>query len=81
MNNMFNPVAFLQQALMVGKGLPDALQQIAAQGGQYAQVVNMIKDKNAQELQTYAQNLAKEYGINLDELLRGIGLNIPSQNK
>ena len=69
-DNMFNPVAFLQQALMGGKGLPDALQQIAAQGGQYAQVVNMIKGKNAQELQTYAQNLAKEYGVNLDELTR-----------
>ena len=81
MNNGFNPVAFLQQALMGGKGLPDALQQIASQGGQYAQVVNMIKGKNAQELQAYAQNLAKEYGINLDELLRGIGLNIPQQNK
>ena len=79
MNNSFNPVAFLQQALMGGKGLPDALQQIAAQGGRYAQVVNMIKGKNAQELQTYAQNLAKEYGVNLDELLRGIGLNIPQQ--
>ena len=81
MNNMFNPVAFLQQALMGGKGLPDALQQIADQGGKYAQVVNMIKGKNAQELQTYAQNLAKEYGINLDELLRGIGINIPTQSK
>ena len=81
MNNSFNPVSFLQQALMGGKGLPDALQQIAAQGGQYAQVVNMIKGKNAQELQNYAQNLAKEYGINLDELLRGIGINIPTQSK
>ena len=81
MNNSFNPVAFLQQALMGGKGLPDALQQIASQGGQYAQVINMIKGKNAQELQTYAQNLAKEYGVNLDELLRGIGVNIPTQSK
>ena len=81
MNNSFNPVTFLQQALMGGKGLPDALQQIASQGGQYAQVVNMIKGKNAQELQNYAQNLAKEYGVNLDGLMRGIGLNIPQQNK
>lgn len=81
MNNGFNPVAFLQQALMGGRGLPDALQQIAAQGGQYAQVVNMIKGKDAWELQTYAQNLAKEYGVNIDELMRGIGLNIPPQNK
>ncbi|MGM9682556.1 MAG: hypothetical protein ACI3XQ_03060 [Eubacteriales bacterium] len=81
MNNMFNPVAFLQQALFGGKGLPEALQQIAAQGGQYAQAVNMIKGKNAQELQAYAQNLAKEYGVNLDELMRQMGITPPPQNK
>ena len=81
MSNGFDPVAFLQQALMGGRGLPDALKQIAAQGGQYAQVVNMIQGKNAQELQAYAQNLAKEYGVNLDELLRGIGVSVTTQNK
>lgn len=81
MNNTFNPATYLLQALMGGKGLPDSLQQIAGQGGQYAQVVNAIQGKNAQELQTYAQNLAKEYGINLGELMRGLGFNPPVQNK
>lgn len=72
--NKFDPAGFLLRALNGGQGLGDALKQIESQGVQYSQAVKMIRGKNAQELQTYAQNLAKEYGVDLSTLLNQFGV-------
>lgn len=73
--NNFNPAGFLIQALNGGQNLGNVLKQIESKGIQYAQAVSMIRGKNAQQLQTYAQNLAKEYNVNIDDLLKQLGVN------
>ena len=69
-----NPAQFIMQALNGGQPLNNILSNLAGQGQQYAKAVELIKGKDAHQLQTMAQNMAKERGINLDELMRSLGI-------
>lgn len=44
------------------------------QGQQYAKAVELIKGKDAHQLQTMAQNMARERGIDINELMRSLGI-------
>ncbi len=70
-----NPALALAQSLDNGTGFMDAMRQIASMGQKQAQVIGMIQGKSAQELQTFAQNLAKEYGVDLNAILQQMGVN------
>ncbi len=70
-----NPAVALAQSLDGGTGFMDALRQVASMGQRQAQIVGMIQGKSAQELQTFAQNLAKEYNVDLNSLLQQMGVN------
>lgn len=57
-------------------GNPQALFNQIAQGNpQMAQVLNSLKGKSNDEMRQYAENLAKERNVNLEQLINNLGLN------
>ena len=69
-----NPAMLVMQALGAGQSLNNILSNLAGQGAQYAKAVELIKGKDARQLQTMAQNMAKERGIDLGDLMRSLGI-------
>lgn len=75
MNPMSNPLMMLVQA-MNGGGNPMALlQMMAGNNPQIAQAFQMMQGKSPQQLQSMAQNMANERGIDLNEMIRQLGIN------
>lgn len=70
----FDINGLLKQALSGGAGLNNLLSQLDGMGGKFQQAAMMIKGKNAQQLQTFAQNLAQEYNVDLNQLLGAFGV-------
>ena len=66
-----NPAMLVMQALGAGQPLNNILSNLAGQGTQYAKAVELIKGKDAHQLQTMAQNR----GIDLGDLMRSLGIN------
>lgn len=72
---MNNPVLVLVQAMQRG-GNPMALMQtMAQQNPQVAQALQMMQGKSPQQLQQMAQNMARERGVDLNQMLRQMGIN------
>ena len=70
-----NPIMMLVQA-MNGGGNPMALiQQMAGQNPQIAQAYQLMQGKNPQQLQMMAQNMARERGIDINQMIRQLGIN------
>ena len=75
MSPMNNPVLALVQAMQQGRN-PMALMQIMArQNPQVAQALQMMHGKSPQQLQSMAQNMARERGVDLNQMLRQMGIN------
>ena len=53
------------------------LQQMAGQNPQAAQAMRLIHGKNPQQLRQIAENMAKERGVDLDQMARQMGLTLP----
>lgn len=53
------------------------LQQMAGQNPQAAQAMRLIQGKNPQQLRQIAENMAKERGVDLDQMARQMGLTLP----
>lgn len=70
-----NPLAMLMQAAQAGGNPVVMLQQMAMQDPQIAQAYRLINGKNAQQLQTMAQNIARERGIDLNQVVQSLGIN------
>lgn len=74
-----NPAFQLAMAMRQGKN-PDAiLQQMAMSDPRVAQALHMIQGKNPQQLQEMTKNLARERGINIEDVARSLGISLPSQ--
>lgn len=54
--------------------LATAIQQLAAQNPQMQQTLGMLQDKNAQQLQQMAQNMAAERGVKMEDVAKSLGL-------
>lgn len=54
--------------------LATAIQQLAAQNPQMQQALGMLQDKNAQQLQQMAQNMAAERGVKMEDVAKSLGL-------
>lgn len=52
------------------------IQQMFGNNPQYRQVMQAIQGKSPQQLEQYARNLAKNQGIDLNQLAGQFGLNI-----
>lgn len=72
---MNNPVLSLVQAMQRGGNPMVMMQQMAYQSPQVAQAVQMMRGKTPQQLQTMAQNMAQERGIDLNQMIRQLGIN------
>ena len=75
MNN--NPIMQLVQIVNSGGNPMGILGQAAQQSPQFAQAFGMIQGKNAQQLQAMAHNMAKERGIDINQLMSQLGLQMP----
>ena len=67
-------------AAMRGGGDPMALlNQMAQSNPQMQQAMQMISGKSPQQLQEMAKNLARERGVNIEDVARSLGISFPSQ--
>lgn len=76
---MNNPIMILVQAMNSGRNPMQMIQQMAGQNPQIAQAFQLMQGKSPQQLQTMAQNMAKERGIDLNEMIRQLGITNPSR--
>ena len=72
---MNNPVLALVQAMQRGRNPMALMQSMARQNPQVAQALQMMHGKSPQQLQSMAQNMARERGVDLNQMLRQMGIN------
>lgn len=70
-----NPVMMLVQAMNNGGNPMALMQQMAGQNPQIAQAMQMMQGKSPQQLQSMAQNMARERGIDINQMVRDLGIN------
>lgn len=75
MNN--NPLMMALQMAQVGKNPMSMLQSLAGKNPQMAQAMRLIQGKGPEQLRTMASNMAKERGIDLEQMAQGMGLKLP----
>ena len=79
MNNSFNnPMAFLMNALQRGGNPRMLIEQIARQNPDAAKVLQILGNKTGAQQRMIVENMAKERGVDLNELARSLGISIPS---
>ena len=69
-----NPLAMLMQVVQSGGNPVAMLQQMAAQNPQMAQAYRLINGKDARQLQIMAQNIARERGLDLNQVVQSLGI-------
>ena len=72
---MNNPIMMLVQAMNSGRNPMQMMQQMAGQDPRIAQALQLMQGKSPQQLQTMAQNMAKERGVDINQMLRQLGIN------
>lgn len=74
-----NPLMQLVSMARSGGNPMAMLQQMAGQDPRIGQFVNMVNGKSPQQLRQIAENMAKERGINLEELAQQLGMQVPGK--
>lgn len=74
MFQMNNPAFALLNAMRSGGNPMQMMQQMSNRDPRIAQAMQMMQGKSQQQLQQMAQNMAKERGINLNEMMRQMGI-------
>lgn len=69
-----NPMMFLLQTARSGKDPMSLLRQMAGQNPRVAQALQMVNGKTPAQLRQMAENMARERGINLDEMIKNMGI-------
>ena len=72
---MNNPIMMLVQAMNNGGNPLALLQQMAPQNPQAFQALQMMQGKNPQQLEQMARSMAGERGIDLNQMMRQLGIN------
>ena len=70
-----NPVALLVQAMNNGGNPMALMQQMAGQNPQIAQAMSLMQGKGPQQLEAMVRNMAGERGIDLNQMIRQLGIN------
>lgn len=73
-----NPMQMLVAMLRCGGDPSAALMQMARSNPQVNQVMTMLNGKTPAQQKTIAENMARERGLNLEDVMRQMGLQIPS---
>lgn len=71
---MNNPMMMLMQAVQSGRNPMQMIQQLAQSDPRIAQAAQMLNGKNPAQLQQIAQNIARERGIDINALMRTMGI-------
>mgnify|MGYP000174867598 CR=1 FL=1 len=74
---MNNPMMAMMQMMQSGRNPMQLLQQMAGQNPQAAQAMRLIHGKNPQQLRQIAENMAKERGVDLNQIARQMGVTLP----
>lgn len=73
-----NPIQNVVQMLNMGRNPMSMLQQMARTDPQMAQFMQMVNGKSQEQLQQMASNMAKEQGISINDVIRQLGITVPS---
>ena len=73
-----NPMQMLVTMLQSGGNPSVALMQMARSNPQVNQVMMMLNGKTPAQQRTIAENMARERGLNLEDVMRQMGLQVPS---
>lgn len=74
-----DPLLSMVQMFNSGRNPMPMIEQMAKQDPYMAQAYQLMQGKNPQQLQAMAQNMAKERGIDLNEMIRQLGINNASR--
>jgi hypothetical protein len=74
---MNNPMMAMLQMARNGGNPMQMLQQMAGQNPQAAQAMRLIQGKNPQQLRQIAENMAKERGVDLNQIAHQMGITLP----
>lgn len=69
-----NPIIQLAQLARGGGNVMQAIQQMGGQDKRIAQAYGMMQGKSPQQLRMIAENMAKERGTNVGDIMRQLGL-------
>ena len=69
-----NPIGLLIQADQGGGDPMRIIGQLAGGNPMIAQGLQMVRGKSPDQLRQLAENMAKERGTNVEDILRGLGL-------
>ena len=69
-----NPILQLAQLARGGGNVMQAIQQMGGQDKRIAQAYGMMQGKSPQQLRMMAENMAKERGTNVGDIMRQLGL-------
>ena len=72
-----SPIMQLANLARAGQNPMGLIQQLGGQSAPIMQGLNLIQGKNEAQLRTMAQNLAKERGIDLNQLASVLNLTLP----
>ena len=70
-----NPLMALVQVINSGGNPMALLQQMAPQNPQAFQALQMMQGKNPQQLEQMARGMAQERGIDINQMIRQLGIN------
>lgn len=73
-----NPIMQMMNIARSGGNPMHLIQQMAGRNPQAAQFMQMIQGKNVQQLQTMAENIAKERGTTIQQVAQQLGMQIPN---
>lgn len=76
---MNNPLMMLVQTMNSGGNPMALMQQMALQNPQMAQAVQMMQGKTPRQLEQMARSMAGERGIDINEMIRQLGINNASR--
>ena len=74
-----NPLMNVVAAMRSGGNPAQFLGAMAQNNPQMAQAMQMIQGKSPAELREMAMNIARERGLDINEVARSLGISIPSQ--
>lgn len=75
---MNNPVMQIVGMMKSGKNPQQLLMSLAQANPQVRHAMQMMQGKSDAELRQMAMNMAKEQGVNINDVLRQLGVNAPS---
>lgn len=75
---MNNPLNLMMNILRRGGNPMSIAQQMANSNPQMRQFYNMVNGKSPAQLKQMAENMARERGVNINDVARQLGITVPS---